>query len=765
VVALKRLHRQLVRSGNALARLRRELDSLRQIRHPGIVAVYDVVDWQGDPTIVMEYVAGEDLKERVMREGRLSVAETERIGRALLDILAVAHASGIVHRDVKPQNVRLGDDGRVCLLDFGSARLDAASQLTQTGTTVGTPEYMAPELFAASVYDPRVDIYGLGATLYECLTGRPPQTADSLAELAFLRTTTDVAPVRSLAPEVPAGLAQVVDRCLGRDPEDRYASAGLVSWALDHPEAEAAFAARKSSLPPCLHCGTAIPADSSECARCHTRRPFAYSAGRWHVQIRSLREPARFIEHVAEKFPERATPGHLQGLTQRCAALSFGAQTYAAGIFGPQAARVRTELESVGAEVKLVKARRIVGPLLLALLSSGLVACELNRSEGMPVLFSGFLAFLLFGVGFSLWNAPMLGRAGSSILSVSRWPRSLVPAFPSMILWALFFGAAAALVPAVVAYPVYPPTKELLVILSVPSAMILSALTALAFRFKHPRISRQQEVQPGFKTQLALVSETGGDPLDAIVLGSPKPRTAASSSRMVVLALLGLIAAEGLLFSASWEWMTLRAWWARAKPVPEQQQARNIRPVEPSKAPASSSRPTMPKREFPPARQTYPSRPWWLAYPFAPLPLLFAFLYVRRHRIRKDGAALFAELDLTRFEALAARDIPLRNPVPGSHSNPIVALRTGDAFFADALRRAAELAPCLPGPAVERLTQTLEAVCKRIPAHQEAERSLTARCILETDPEQKTRFDFLALEGQMEALAAQTWAAGVAKRS
>jgi len=153
-------------------------------------------------------------------------------------------------------------------------------------------------------------------------------------------------------------------------------------------------------------------------------------------------------------------------------------------------------------------------------------------------------------------------------------------------------------------------------------------------------------------------------------------------------------------------------------------------------------------------------------YPFVPLPLLFVALLWRRHRVRKDGAVLFADLDLSRFAPLAERKIPIRQ---GRRDSPptrdMATLSTGDAFFAEALRHAADLAPCLPADAVARLSQTLEAVCKRIPAHREAERSLAARCILETDSEQKARFDFLALEGQMEALAAQIWAGGVGKRS
>src|SRR5688572_23506224 len=231
VVALKRLHRQLVRDDKALARLKREFDALRSLRHAVLVEVSDVVSWDSDPTLVMTYIEGVDLKEHIARRGRLSDAETIHIARSLFDALSLTHGSGIVHRDLKPQNVRITPDGRVYLLDFGSARLDASSQLTATGTTVGTPEYMAPELFAGPVYDPRVDVYGVGATLYECVTGHPPQAADSLAELAHLRTSVDVPPVRTIAPSVPEALARVIDRCLARAPEDRFPTAALAAWS------------------------------------------------------------------------------------------------------------------------------------------------------------------------------------------------------------------------------------------------------------------------------------------------------------------------------------------------------------------------------------------------------------------------------------------------------------------------------------------------------------------------------------------------------
>ena len=233
--------------------------------------MYDVVRWDGDPTIVMRFVEGEDLKERIQRAGALSIEETEGVARALLDVLAASHGAGIVHRDVKPQNIRLGEDGQLYLVDFGSSRLDAASQLTHTGTTIGTPEYMAPELFCGPVYDPRVDIYGAGATLYECLTGAPPQSADSLAELAYMRSERPIPPIRSAREDVPQALAQMIDRSLQIEPEARYPTATLAAWALDNPTLEAGYAARQKRRPLCLHCHTPIPPESGLCPRVQER--------------------------------------------------------------------------------------------------------------------------------------------------------------------------------------------------------------------------------------------------------------------------------------------------------------------------------------------------------------------------------------------------------------------------------------------------------------------------------------------------------------
>lgn len=190
VVALKRLHRQLADSAEALARLKRELESLARLRHPAIVPVRNVIRWQGAPAIVMDFIDGRDLKDLIRERGPLPPHEVEQIARVLFGALSAAHASGIVHRDVKSQNVRIAGDGRIYLLDFGSARLEAGSQLTKTGTTLGTPEYMPAELYAGTAYDPRIDLYGVGATLFD------PRRGASIKPLTASRSSRSNAPTK-----------------------------------------------------------------------------------------------------------------------------------------------------------------------------------------------------------------------------------------------------------------------------------------------------------------------------------------------------------------------------------------------------------------------------------------------------------------------------------------------------------------------------------------------------------------------------------------
>ena len=397
VVALKRLHRQLVQSPEALARLRRELEALGQLEHPSIVRSYDVVKWEGDPTIVMDFVPGVDLAQRVEHGGPLPAAEVERVARALLSALAAVHARGIVHRDVKPQNVRLHEDGRVVLLDFGSARLDAASQLTRTGSTVGTPEYMPPELYVGPAYDPRSDVYGVGATLFEALTGRPPHTADTLAELACKRNELPAPPVRSLRPDTLEALAQLVDRSLAIQPEDRFPTAGRALWALDHAREERLLAARRSAHPLCVHCGSPNAPEATACSRCGSLRPFRFDAGPCHVVVDTVTSSDALLSWLCDLMPERAHGAALRSLAVQVAALSFERQRLASFVSEADARSLVAQLAAVGATAHVEQEPAARGKLL------------------------GLLGLGVFITMFAPLAGPALALGGGVLLALARW--------------------------------------------------------------------------------------------------------------------------------------------------------------------------------------------------------------------------------------------------------------------------------------------------------------------------------------------------------
>lgn len=164
-------------------RVRREAKIAANLRHPGIVGVYDIVEREGAPMIVMEYVAGRSLRAVLDERGPLEVAETAEIGAAVLDALAHAHAAGVVHRDVKPDNILLAE-GRIALMDFGIARLtEGSTTLTESGAMVGTPRYMSPEQLESKEVTGASDLWSLGATLYTAVEGRPPFTGETLTNL------------------------------------------------------------------------------------------------------------------------------------------------------------------------------------------------------------------------------------------------------------------------------------------------------------------------------------------------------------------------------------------------------------------------------------------------------------------------------------------------------------------------------------------------------------------------------------------------------
>jgi eukaryotic-like serine/threonine-protein kinase len=231
-VALKRLADNLAANDEFKRRFLREARVAARVSHPNIVAVYDVGDEDGLPFIVMEYVDGETLSDLLRRRGRLEPGEAVALALQACAGLQTAHDAGLVHRDIKPQNLLLTPDGTLKIADFGIARSLDGTRLTQAGTVLGTAAYLAPEQAAGERVTAVADVYALGAVLYELLTGRPPYVAETLPELFLQLRQGAVAPVRELAPEVPAALEDAVMSALARNRAYRPESAATLAGAL-----------------------------------------------------------------------------------------------------------------------------------------------------------------------------------------------------------------------------------------------------------------------------------------------------------------------------------------------------------------------------------------------------------------------------------------------------------------------------------------------------------------------------------------------------
>jgi eukaryotic-like serine/threonine-protein kinase len=224
-VAIKVLLAQYAHDPAFLARFRREAQAAASLSHPNIVGVYDTGSEDDTWFIVMEYVDGRTLKDIIRAEGPLYWSRAAEVAADVSGALAVAHARGIVHRDVKPGNVMLTTDGKVKVMDFGIARASAVPSITQTSAVVGTAQYIAPEQAQGLEVDPRTDVYSLGCCLYEMLTGQVPFTGPTPVAIAYRHVREDPTPPRALNPDVPVSLERVCLRAMAKRPEDRYQSA------------------------------------------------------------------------------------------------------------------------------------------------------------------------------------------------------------------------------------------------------------------------------------------------------------------------------------------------------------------------------------------------------------------------------------------------------------------------------------------------------------------------------------------------------------
>jgi serine/threonine-protein kinase len=242
VVAIKMIHPHLADDSKFISRFEEEAAAVAKLRHPNIVQVFDFNTDEGVYYMVLEFIPGETLQDRLRRlnkAGRqLSIEEAIKFTINICDAMNYAHKQGMIHRDIKPANIMLDIHGQAILMDFGIVKIVGAASHTATGAVVGTARYLSPELIRSEVPTPRSDIYSLGITLYEMLSGEPPFNADSAMSLMMMHLNDPVPDLSSIRPDVPAALENILQKSLEKDPTRRYSSAAEMSADLKRVLAE-----------------------------------------------------------------------------------------------------------------------------------------------------------------------------------------------------------------------------------------------------------------------------------------------------------------------------------------------------------------------------------------------------------------------------------------------------------------------------------------------------------------------------------------------
>ena len=232
-VALKLIRPEMASNPSILARFKQELLLSRQVTHKNVIRIYDLGDADGVKFITMEFVEGRDLRSLIQEKKKFSPEEAVEVIQQVCQALEAAHNVGVIHRDLKPQNIMREDSGRILVMDFGLARTIEGDGMTQVGALVGTMEYMSPEQALAKELDQRSDLFSLGLILYELLTGKMPFRADSALASLIKRTQERAVPVSDHDGTIPGALSGIVSKCLERDPNSRYQTAAEIIRDLD----------------------------------------------------------------------------------------------------------------------------------------------------------------------------------------------------------------------------------------------------------------------------------------------------------------------------------------------------------------------------------------------------------------------------------------------------------------------------------------------------------------------------------------------------
>ncbi|MCP4353575.1 MAG: serine/threonine protein kinase [Desulfobacterales bacterium] len=403
-VAVKMLHPHLATDEISLERFKREIRITRHLNHSNIVSIHDMLDIEGRICLVMEYLKGESLKKYLQLNHPIPVRDVISVIRSLAEILSECHKKNVIHRDLKPHNIFIFSDGLIKLLDFGIARMTMLSDLTKTGVSLGSPEYMAPELFATGSYDPRTDVYSLGVIAFELLTGRLPFRGDSIAVLFNEHLKSSVPDIGQFREDVPDWVRHITGKLLEKKPVMRYQCMDELLLDLENEKVISKEMPRLDRHR-CIQCGGDTAEELPFCTMCGFGFSDISHKGRYELALTGLRGASKSDIKQLKQFIREVFGLEIKRISLQKNTLLSGIDEFFAESVKKRALEYNIFLKIK--KISFLKYPVILGtriPILLLLgylsLSSSLSAINsLNypSATGFTIFFAGIgLLFLIF---------------------------------------------------------------------------------------------------------------------------------------------------------------------------------------------------------------------------------------------------------------------------------------------------------------------------------------------------------------------------------